>query len=363
MYLFIGLPYDFDEECNSESLLREIRHLTKSETEIISLPRFRFSSLEFMMKHVEDLDKLEIQTTETFFIILKNVKNKLQPEKKEFGEIYINDSTIDFYIKKFKWSSDRYDDESLLKEILESLHDSYKTLKNSYLQKTQNYEKIVKEYEKMNRETKGNLKEMNISGLINYEEPETQFIKKFYVVVNKSDEKEFLSLLRNIEFIHFDSISVIVSDNDYILFSFVGIKSKENEIKKKIQEKGYFLKNHDLKKGEYEKRQEINNKISKDYEITSNNYKISLNSLFVEIFILMIHIKYLKVYMECVLRYGIPCNYVYFVCWNKFDDYLFNKWKKVIKNWRFSKRISISSSFEESDNELECAFSKIECKF
>ncbi|KAM0686111.1 hypothetical protein COBT_002669 [Conglomerata obtusa] len=316
MYIFTGLP--IDTHLNTPDILALIRNHLPC-TECIQIPSFPFEHLDSLLTVGDTLISLDTHATsslKTYFSYF----NK---------EVLINAQTIDYSIKTFQWSHIKYEPQCL-STLLDKITKDYNNFKEVMGNRITLYEKALKTCDKASKELLGALRDINI------EMEEHDFIVEHYVIVPKGRIEEFQNTIKTIEKICPETLEKSMSEKENVLFKVMGIKSAKDEVKKKIIEKGFLYKQA-LSKVGFEERKNENERIIAESDVIKNNFFIYLNTNVSEMFSIFMHIKVLKLYVECVLLYGID-KCVYFVSFGK-KRKLICEWKKIVSEWRFSKRI------------------------
>ncbi|KAM0676950.1 hypothetical protein BDAP_002543 [Binucleata daphniae] len=316
MYIFAGLPIDTPlEEAHLLSFIRK----NLSQSEILNIPMFPVQHLDSLLESgdfLQETDDSLQQTMKTFFTYTKS-------------EATINAQSVDYAIKTFKWSTTKYEP-VCIKIIIDRIRSDVDNFKLVFANRVDLYEKALKQVEIANKALNGSIKDVDVESV------EHEFLIEHFVIVNKNRIKEFDKLLESCDKVIINTKTVVLSEKDTLLFKVYGLKSAAEEVKKLIAGKGFVYKNSYNQK-EFEERRTKNLNAINDCEIVKNNFQIFINTNISEIFSLFMHVKVVKLYVECVLLYGVK-SCVYFVCVGKKSKIL-HKWKEIVSNWRFSKRL------------------------
>lgn len=148
-----------------------------------------------------------------------------------------------------------------------------------------------------------------------------EFLEDFFIVKNKKDEKNVDNLIQ---------VNIIKEEDEMELVHYLGLVGKKEEIEKQIKEKNWILKDLDVQKIDYK---EYHN----TFTIYEKNFYTFIDTYLLETIGLFFCIKLTKLYVDSVLRYGLPASYVFLGFEEKNDDVFHKKWMKAIKNFDFGR--------------------------
>ncbi|KAF7684453.1 V-type proton ATPase subunit C [Astathelohania contejeani] len=357
MYVFVALPSD-SENPLSEQLVN-IRKKITQETELLSMPRFWWNSFENAIGIIDNLETMETTAKSTIRMLLDSIK--MLSTKQQYKN-YLDEINFDYAIKTFNWSEKRYNPEFTSDELLEELSKTLMHLKNLCSQRIDAFILKEREYKEADKQITGNLSEIDISSILKQEDinedkddVEDGFIKNYFVVSRKADVENMLTLFKSIEAVCNDTITKVTEDAEFVLYRFMGLISKEKEIEVTLRNSGFTMKEVNNQKVEENLKRRCN--IISLFDGVKSNHRLFLSNTVKEIFDVMMHAKMVKLFVECVMQYGLPTNYVYFVSSGKKNRILTN-WKKVVLTWD---SIRISHGLGEKANPEDLlAFSELE---
>lgn len=317
MYAITALPLDL--EVSDEQLISAVRKKI-AKSEIYHLPKFEIKNLDSLFKNSDELE-----------ILNKKIEDLFENFKKLLKEHCNRDLMYDYKIKTFTWCSKRYDSE-YIDDLFEIIQSKFLSFSQSFQQRVDQYDKLNKSIEQKKKEINGNLKDIDLE-IGNYE-----FLTEHLVVVPKSQQNEFLHFVDELQQTGnmVSGCEEVLKDSENILYRMLGIKKYSSELKKMIGERGYIYKTGYCAE-EYKKRQEKREIEKDELKNVKSNLTLFLSSNEDEFFSLMMHAKNLKLFVETLLLYGMG-NAVFF-CLNGKKERVLKEWKKIILDWKFSKRI------------------------
>ncbi|KAM0675174.1 hypothetical protein GVAV_001517 [Gurleya vavrai] len=245
------------------------------------------------------------------------------------SEVFVNEQNLDYNVKTFKWSPSKYEP-CCISKIAEKMEKDISLFKETMNTRFTNYEKACKTIEFAFKENRGPLREIDI------EMSEHEFLIEHYVIVHKARKKDFEKLIIKLEKLCQDTLEIVMTEHDNFLYKIVGLKSAKDEVKKTFLANGFFYKNA-LYKNDFDEKKKRNENIIAENEVIKNNFLIYINTNISDLFSIYMHVKILRLYIECVLLYGVN-GCMYFVSFGK-KKKLTEKWTKIVNEWKFSSRI------------------------
>lgn len=165
-----------------------------------------------------------------------------------------------------------------------------------------------------------------------------EFLMDFFIVKPINEKLDFQYLL---------PVKKVVEEENLEMIHFLGIRKKEEEIRKYILSKNYILKDNDRK---YENKNEKENK--NNFNEYTKNYETFLDTYMLNCLELIICMKLTKLYTDSVLSYGLPTKYIFYLVEMKNEK----NWEKIIGRFEFGKKIDWNNIPREK---VEC-FDEIE---
>lgn len=341
MYIFVGLP--LDKEMSEEELLIYIRMSKIEYTEILSVPTFPIVQFDNLLTIADTLESLAKSAESTFLEFIKQLSSF-----KDKDQITIESHSIDYAIKTFKWSANKYEVEDL-NCIIEDLTKDYNFFKMSFENRKASYEKFLRQCDTASKIIKGSIKDMELCI------EEHEFLVEHYIIVPKNKKEAFIEDIIKIDKISHETLEATVNDQDDILYKIYGLKSTEQEFIDEITELGYFYK-RGFSEEEFKRRKAEKEKVLQEKGIQRNNLSIYYSTNINEIFSIMMHIKMLRLYIESVLTYGIG-TMIFFVTMGK-ESKIEREWRKIVGDWKFSRRLE-----KQDSSKVEFAHSFFENPF
>ncbi|RVD91735.1 vacuolar ATP synthase subunit C [Tubulinosema ratisbonensis] len=236
----------------------------------------------------KEFDKLSFENNFFTKLIQKNLPLK---SKRKLSERRM---TIEDYISRT---------ESIFREI-----------EKNYSEKHSDFVKYIKRNVVEKRKIGNDLKTAALNNFCKEEKHE--FLQIFYVVRNKKNKNPISSLFDN-EKLVYHSIKIVAQDESDELISFYGMKSTEEKVKLDCKKYDFIYKSF-LTEEQFENIK----KNLDDFEETKKSHFIFLKDSFFELTGLICNFKFSKAYLDSILSYGLPPDYVFYAMKSNKNKYL-----------------------------------------
>jgi len=247
-----------------------------------------------------------------------------KPEKSD--TLTVNGSDIDTYLQHFTWDDAKYPNRSALKELTEKIHVQVAKLDDELKAKAAEYNSINHSIAAEERKLGGSLL---VKSLVDIVKPDdlvnSDYLTTLLVVVPKSLAKEWQSSYETLtNYVMPRSTKQVSEDPEFGLWTVTLFKRVTEDYKHAAREKRFTVREFkidDESKGGKDER----TKLITEKDRLKRNLLRYCKTNFAEAFSAWIHLKSIRVFVESVLRYGVPVN---FLC------YLMHPFKKEDKRLR-----------------------------
>jgi len=303
---------DIFEEVN----LKTAKENTLSENKKFNIPgSLRVGTLNSLITLNDELQKVDTFLENTTKKIAKQLVDLVGAKPGKQQSLSINGATIQQYLSQFQWDDAKYNLKLSLSEIVDKIHQTVIKVEDDLKVKASEYSSLSSSVAAEERKAGGNLQVRTLNDLITPDNiVKTESLTTAFVVIPKVSEKDFLACY---EFLNDNvlprSAKRIAQDNEYFLYSVILIERFYENFKQKILEKKWVVRDFkaDEKTGTTAGAHPTvdRSKLVED----KKNYRTSfirwcrLN--FPEAFMAWIHLKVVRVFVESVLRFGIPFDF------------------------------------------------------
>ncbi|KAI9474865.1 hypothetical protein BDB00DRAFT_860156 [Zychaea mexicana] len=285
-----------------------------AETHPFNIPEFKIGTLDALVLLSDDLTKHDNafeQAVNKLADILGNLV-KGQPDALVQDFLLVNDKTVDQYVNTFQWNSMKYRTDKSLQETTSMLTQEMTSMDNLIKNKMNAYTQNKNALQALQRKQTGNLSVKNLNGIVKKEHCvlNSEYLTTLFVAVPKTQYKQWNNTYETLVSMVVPRSSVKISeDSEYGLFSITLFQRVVDEFTHKAREEKFIVR--DFQFDEDALRQQERELL--ETEETEREQQTELIRLsrtnFSEMFSSWVHLKALRVFVESVLRYGLPPDF------------------------------------------------------
>jgi len=267
-----------------------------------------------LVQQADDLAKLEsacqgvvAKVGDSLRLLLEGDEGKIAQQKT------VNDKPADQYLRTFAWNKVKYRADKPLAEIIDSLQKELASIDNDVKAKYAQYNQVKSNLTALQRKQTGNLATKSLTPVVDPKVliQDSEYLETHLVVVPTNIKKEFLRSYETISPMVVPRSSVEVThDDEYTLFAVTTFKKHSAEFQHKCREMKWTPRDYKyVEGGKEEERKEVE-RVSKDErKIWGEALRLGRTG-WSESVMIWIHVLTLRVFVETVLRYGLPLDFV-----------------------------------------------------
>lgn len=279
-----------------------------------AIPQFKIGSLDALYQQADDLDKLQTacqtlvgKVNDSLRSILSDDEDKIEQHK------IVNDKPTEQYLRTFSWNRVRYRADKPIAELIESLQKELATIDNDVKGKLGQYNQVKTNYAALQRKQTGNLATKSLTPIVNPSIliQDSEYIETHLIVVPSAAKKEFLK--------HYEQLSPMVvprsavqvaQDDEFTLFAAATFKKHSAEFLQKCRENKWTPRQYTYVEGGREEEQRELDRVGKEEKkLWGEALRLSRTG-WSESVMIWAHVLALRVFVESVLRYGLPPEFV-----------------------------------------------------
>jgi len=287
-----------------------------------AVPDLKVGTLDSLMSLSDELNKydqyIELATRKIanqLFDVLDTGEEGKKKEKSSdlptnpIDNLTVNNNNIDTYLQYFRWDEAKYPTSHSLKALTELIHVQVVKLEEELKTKTSEYNNINHALNADERKAAGNLMTKDLTDIVKQEHIiETDYMESLFVAVPKYSVKQFQTSYEKLtDFVLPRSAIVIIEDNEFVLYRVVLFKRVIEDFKNIAREKKFFVR--DFKFDPNRSSKNDRKKLEAEKDKLKKNLIRWCKTNFSEAFVAWIHLKAIRVFVESVLRYGLPTNF------------------------------------------------------
>ncbi|KAK6465596.1 vacuolar ATP synthase subunit C (V-ATPase C subunit) [Scheffersomyces coipomensis] len=315
-YLILSLP----QSTNAQSWLENDLSGGKNLLYKLKLQDFQSGTLDSLVQESEELSKIDSQLSSSVYKVI-DILNNVTELKNSKSRIINNQSIFD-YIEHFNWNSSKYRLDKPINQLVQIISNEAITLDNDVRQSYQNYQSAKSNFLAADRKKNGDLSIKSLHEIVKPDQfvLNSEHLTTILIAVPKNLVDDWNSHYETLtEFVIPRSSELIASDAEYSLFSVTLFKKYQNDFITASRERKWHPRN------DFQYNEDVLNSLRKEFDLTKQTEIKLKNDLirlsktaYSDIFQAWLHIKIIRVYVESVLRYGLPPQFNYYLI--KFDQ-------------------------------------------
>jgi len=259
----------------------------------------------------DDLSKIDLFVENTTKKIVRQLMDIVEKKPEKNETLTVNGTDIDTYLQHFAWDEAKYPVRNSLKELTEKIHVQVAKLDEELKVKTADYNSINHVIAAEERKLGGSLLVRSLVDIVkDIELLNTEYMTTLLVVVPKALAKEWQATYETLtNYVLPRSTKLITEDSEFGLWTVTLFKRVVEDFKHTSRDKRFtvreFKVDEEAKGGKEERTKLITEK-----DRQKRNLIRYCKTNFAEAFVAWIHLKTVRVFVESVLRYGVPVNFL-----------------------------------------------------
>ncbi|XKL68453.1 hypothetical protein PGB90_003944 [Kerria lacca] len=284
-----------------------------SENYKFQIPDLKVGTLDQLVGLSDDLGKLDSYVDQVTHKVASYLGEVLEDQRDKLHEnLMANNYDLATYLMKFQWDFAKYPIKQSLRNIADIISKQVGQIETDLKTKSTAYNNLKSSLQNMEKKQTGSLLTRNLADLVKKEHfiLDSEYLTTLLVVVLKSSINDWNQNYEKLtDMIVPRSSQMITSDADYALFTVTLFKKVTAEFKHHARERKFIVR-------EFTYNEELvtagKNEITKLVTDKKKQFGPLVRWLkvnFSECFCAWIHVKALRVFVESVLRYGLPVNF------------------------------------------------------
>ncbi|ODV96871.1 hypothetical protein PACTADRAFT_48672 [Pachysolen tannophilus NRRL Y-2460] len=316
-YLVLSLPENVSINASSLNnwLVSSINGGKNVEVIPFKLPDFKIGTLDSLVQQSEDLSKLDGQLESSIGKIL-DIFNSIYDSKLVNNLKLVNDKPVTQFIENFKWNTSKFRLDKSLKDLIEAISTEALNLDNDVRSVYTNYNVAKSNLLAAERKKTGDLSVRSLHDIVKKSDfvLDSEHLTTLLIVVPKNLKSDFLHSYETLtQFVIPRSANIINEDSEFYLFNVTLFKKYVPEFLAAAREHKWIPR-------EFNYSQELIDSLQREFSNASRAESILKNDLirltktsYSDIISNWYHLKMLRIFIESVLRYGLPPNFYYFL--------------------------------------------------
>lgn len=277
------------------------------------IPDLKVGTLDVLVGLSDELGKLDIFCEQVTKKIAHYFGEVLEDQKEYLEErLLANGLELGTYLTRFQWDMAKYPTKQSLKNIADIIAKLVNQIDTDLKAKSSAYNSLKGNLMSLERKATGSLLTRNIGDLVKKTDfvLDSEYLTTLLVVVPKANFNIWNTKYEKLsDMVVPRSTKLLFEDNDHGLFTVTLFKKVVDEYKAHCRENRFIVRDFLYNEEELAAGKNELNKLATDKRKQLGPLVRWLRVNFSEAFTAWIHVKALRVFVESVLRYGLPVNF------------------------------------------------------
>lgn len=277
------------------------------------IPDLKVGTLDQLVGLSDDLGKLDIYVEQSTRKIAAYLGDVLEDQRdKLYENLQANNNDLTTYITRFQWDLAKYPTKQSLRNIADIISKQVGQIDADLKTKSAAYNNLKGNLQNLEKKQTGSLLTRNLADLVKREHfiLDSEYLTTLLVIVPKQMVNDWNTNYEKItDMIVPRSSQVITQDNDYALCTVTLFKKVVDEFKLHARERKFVVREFTYNEEELAAGKNEITKLVTDKKKQFGPLVRWLKVNFSECFCAWVHVKALRVFVESVLRYGLPVNF------------------------------------------------------
>ncbi|XP_021499117.1 V-type proton ATPase subunit C 2 isoform X4 [Meriones unguiculatus] len=296
------------ERMNNVTSKSNLSHNTK-----FTIPDFKVGTLDSLVGLSDELGKLDTFAESLIKRMAQSVVEVMEDSKGKAQEnLLANGVDLTSFVTHFEWDMAKYPAKQPLVSVVDTLAKQLAQIETDLKSRTAAYSVLKANLENLEKKSTGNLFTRTLSDIVSKEDfvLDSEYLITLLVIVPKSNYAQWQKTYESLsDMVVPRSTKLIAEDNEGGLFTVTLFRKVIEDFKVKAKENKFIVREFYYDEKEIKREREEMTRLLSDKKQQYGPLLRWLKVNFSEAFIAWIHIKALRVFVESVLRYGLPVNF------------------------------------------------------
>jgi len=278
-----------------------------------AIPELKVGTLDVLVGLSDDLGKLDSFCEQISRKVAQYLGEVLEDQRDKLQEnLLANGMELGAYLTRFQWDMARYPIKQSLKNIADIIAKQVTQIDTDLKTKASTYNNLKGSIQAMERKQTGSLLARNLGDLVKKEDfvLDSEYLTTLLVVVPKNMYDDWAAKYEKLsDMVVPRSSRMLSEDNEYGLFTVTLFQKAADEYRHRCRENKFVVRDFTYNEEELNAGKNEITKLTTDKKKQFGPLVRWLKVNFSEAYTAWIHVKALRVFVESVLRYGLPVNF------------------------------------------------------
>ncbi|KAL7424719.1 Vacuolar ATP synthase subunit C [Cryptotrichosporon argae] len=284
------------------------------------MPELKAGTLSSLLALSDNLPKLDASFTSAVSKLLDTLRSLVADDKTRLAQhARVNDRPADDYLVPdaggstgWRWDRSRWGEGGKVSDVVDALSKEMASIEQMQKQKSQSYNLAKGQLTNLQRKRLGNLSQRSLIDVVDRGKlvENSEFLETLLVAVPKNLTKDWNDKYERLtSMVVPRSSEPIAADDEFTLVTVTVFKKVRDEFTHKCRENKFIVRDFTYDETAAEKqKKELAQLEAEEKELWTDLLKVSRIN-FSEAFQLLTHLKTVRLFVESVLRYGLPADY------------------------------------------------------
>ncbi|CAL8299219.1 unnamed protein product [Boreogadus saida] len=309
-FWLLSLPLDKTSVASLEKLKRTIAKTNLATCGKLSIPELKVGTLDNLLSVSDNLSQLDTLTESVIrktCHFMGEVMEQASDKVLENG--LVNGVDLVKYVTKFQWDRAKYPISLPLRVLADNINKQVSQVDAEFKSRASTYNSIKSSLHCLERKAEGNLHTRGLNDIVTREDLlESEYLTTLLVVVSRGDYKQWDSTYESFSlFVVPRSSRMLYEDTQCGVFSVTLFRRAVSDFRERAKQSKFTVRqcNMEVEEKHLQEIQRLNVDNKEQNVVFVRWLKVN----FREVFVAWIHLKALRVFVESVLRYGLPVSY------------------------------------------------------
>ncbi|KAB1199815.1 V-type proton ATPase subunit C [Morella rubra] len=297
-YWVVSLPVQNSASSLWNQLQEQIsKHSFDTPLYRFNIPNLRVGTLDSLLALSDDLVKSNIFMEGVSHKIRRQIEELERVSGVESNALTVDGVPVDSYLTRFVWDEAKFPTMSPLKEIVDSIHGQVAKIEDDL--KDKEHDAVC-------------LAVRDLSDLVKSEDIITSdHLVTLLAIVPKYSQKDWLASYETLtNFVVPRSSKKLYEDNEYALYTVTLFHRVADNFRTSAREKGFQIRDVEYSSEAQETRKQELEKLMQDQERLKSSLLQWCYTSYGEVFSSWMHFCAVRVFVESILRYGLPPSFL-----------------------------------------------------
>mmetsp|Transcript_23866 Transcript_23866/g.28848 ORF Transcript_23866/g.28848 Transcript_23866/m.28848 type:complete len:371 (+) Transcript_23866:223-1335(+) len=311
-YWLVALPVEGNNSGDIHRSWSYLKRKTEDEAELsenyqFAVPDLRVGNFDSLLALSDELAKVT-SLAENAVTKFRRQLGELDRDQEVVNNLTVDGLPVERYLTTFQWDEAKHPARRPMKETTEKITESISNLEEELKIRSNEYNTAKSGLTALTRKAAGTLAVKDLTGIIHPDQiVESENLCTLVVVVPKYQSSDWLACYETLtQYIVPRSSQKVTEDDEYALYTVVLFKRVVDSFRTAAREKGFQVREAKLEMASSSSRVDETSRLQEQVSSKKAHLEEWCKTSYSEVFSNMMHLCAIRLFVESVLRYGLP---------------------------------------------------------